>query len=168
MTLIYKGNLFAKSNRILRSDQTVQNNAQYKTAQGLSGATGYDWIEEQIYSCHVGDLFNVKEDWLNPDELRPKQLWTERHLRKSLILNAWREVRFPGQDWDDITFEMRELFGVCPKSTFNKFLKFAEHPPTRQIDEHLVPRMMFIDFAVRIHSGAIAQSAEREEAELAR
>lgn len=164
MTLIYTGNFIAKSNRILRSPQTVQALALYMIAQGLTGAQAYDWIEEQIYSCHIGDLFNVKEDWLNLDALRPKQLWRASLLRKSLALRVWREVHFPGQHWDEITFELRELFGEDQIGTMNKFLRFSDHPPSRQIDEHLVPRIMFIDFAIRIHHGAIAQSLEDDAA----
>ncbi|WP_300029283.1 hypothetical protein [uncultured Roseobacter sp.] len=160
--LSYTGNLFAKSDRCLHLREHRQALAWYLRAQGLTGEAAYDWIVEQIYQNHSGDLFNVKDEWLNPDALRPYQFWGFRFLSTSVSLNTWRQKNFPSYDWGEISFEMRDLFGEDVKGTMNKFLLCADEAPARRLDQHVVPRIMFIDFAVEIHVGARRQIPERD------
>lgn len=158
--LIFTGNLVAHSDYALRNPEYVSILAWHLRAMGLRGTRAYAWIEEQVYACHVGDLFNVKEDWLDPDALRSEQLWTMALLRRSQVLEAWRIARFPSENWGAIKFEMRDLFGEDVKGTMDNFVRFADVPPSRQVDEHLAARVMFIDFAIRIQQGAIAQAGD--------
>lgn len=157
---IYKGPIFARPDLVLRSRSFVPNWARYLGLLNLGGTATYGWIETMMYANHDGDIYSMKgDDWLNPEALRPSQIWSDDVHRRSGYLNARRAKDFPMQDWDEITFEMRWLFGACVKGTIDKFKAYSHTPPTRQRDEHLVGQTLFIDVACRIHAGAILKEA---------
>jgi len=159
--LVYNGPIFARPNLVLRSQSFVPKCAKYLQLLNLGGLATYGWIEAMIYANHDGFLYNRKDDELNPDALCAKQLWSADVLDRSGYLNKRRFADYDIQDWDEITFEMRWLFGACVKGTIDKFKKFAGVPPSRQREEHLDGQMIFTDAACRIHAGAILQEAVR-------
>jgi len=159
--LTFSGNLIARPEFVLRDGAFRSTLAQYLCMLNLRGDAAYDWIVAMVYSCHLGDLFTLNDDWLDPDNLCPEQIWDRAFLDRSTMMQNWRGLRFPGQEWSAITFEMRELFGQEVRGGLNKFLRFAEMPPTRRADAHTLGQTMFIDFACRIHAGAILQEAIR-------
>ena len=139
-----------------------------KRTQLVHGGTRrsqYGEVSEAIFLTQGFVYDTAGNNCLDPDALRPGQLWSKDLLTRSDYLNKWRATSFPMQDWHEISFDMRELFGVCVKGTIDKFKKYAETPPSRQRDEHLVGQTIFIDMACRIHAGAILQEAVRLEQE---
>lgn len=164
--LVYKGQLFARPDLVLRSQTFVSNWAQYLHLIGYGGVATYGWIVAMINANHDGFVYDTAgNNCLDPDALRPDQLWSKDLLTRSDYLNKWRDSSFPMQGWHEISCDMRELFGVCVKGTIDKFKKYADTPPSRQRDEHLVGQTIFIDAACRVHAGAILQEAVRLEEE---
>lgn len=157
--LIFTGNLIAKPDYELLNTTSVLDLATAYRSLGLSGGRTYSWFEAQIYAYHDGDLFNTRENWLDPDNLRPEQLWPRAVLRHSKTIERWRKNVWERQSWAQITLEVGDLFGLDRRGCMNKFMRYAETPPTRELDEHLAPRLMFLDFAWRIHEGRMAPIA---------
>lgn len=160
--LVFEGQLFARPDLVLRSQIFTPKWAQYLRLLGLGGVATYGWIDAMINANHEGYIHDTTgNNCLDPDALQPIHLWSKDLLARSDYLNKWRESSFPMLEWHEISFDMRELFGVCVKGTLDKFKKFAATPPSRQRDEHLVAQTIFIDAACRIHAGAILQEAAR-------
>lgn len=167
INLHYSGNLIARPDFALRDPAFRGFLAQYIRMLGIRGDTAFDWIAAMIYGGHDGDLFTLNDDWLDPDNLRPTQIWDLRFLKNSKMMTNWRVKRFPGHPWLEIRFEMREFFGEEVRGILDKFLRFAETLPTKRANVHLLGQMMFIDLACRIHAGAILQEAIRVAGEAA-
>ena len=151
----YQGNLIARPESELRSAKGVMELALFCRKLGMSGECTYQVIEEEIYAYHEGDLFSMKEDWLDPDNLRPLQLWPQYVLKRSRTLQTMRADLWGGLPWEEIRFEMGDLFGADRRGTMNKLMRLATFPPECAVAAHLAPRFMFIDFSKRIRAGRL-------------
>ena len=155
MMLTYKGNLFARPDAELLSPEDVMVSAGFWRLFGMSGGMTYKQIEAEIYTYHEGDLFNARDDWLDPDNLRPSQLWPENLLNECKTLNRMRVDLWGDAPWEEVRFEMGDLFGRDRRGTMNKFMRFATRPPENALAEFLSGRFMFIDFARSIRAGRL-------------
>lgn len=155
----HKENLYAKPASVLRQSASVVAIATNYRSLGLPGEVTYGWVEAMIYCHHEGDLFTMKEDWLNPSALRAEQLWPASLITDSGALQRWKHDRWGEIPWSELAFPIDELFGQDKKGTLNKFMSLAEAPPRQTLDAHLGPRMMFLDFAWRIYEGCLEAEA---------
>lgn len=159
MALTYTANLVARPIGELRDPVEIQKLAYYWRSQGLSGEMTYQALEDEIFAFHEGDLFNVKDDWLDPDRLRPSQLWPARVLRHNKTLRRMSLELWGDKLFSELELEMGDLFGADRRGTINKFMRYAKEPPGIALSEQLVARIMFIDFATRIRIGRLHASS---------
>lgn len=152
---VYRRNLHAKPDAFLRQIPSVVAQAANYRSLGLSGELTYGWVEAMCFCHHEGDLFNLREDWLNPSGLRPEQLWSRSQMTRSGALQRWKHERWGETPWSELTFPMDELFGGDKRGTMNKFMALSEASPLQTLDAHLAPRLMFLDFAWRIYQGCL-------------
>ncbi|MGB0659554.1 MAG: hypothetical protein ACPGNV_05180 [Mangrovicoccus sp.] len=160
MAHIFTGNLYAHAPGVYRRPEFLVELAQFYVDLGLSSSQTRDWVIERLYCVHDGDLFDHRERWLDLDNLTPLLLWDRRFLvnskaLKNLAVSRWGK----GASWDRIkTLDVCDLLGTDRKVMSN-IKGWAKNAPRQPLAEHLVPRIMMLDFARRIHFAALKQAS---------
>lgn len=163
----YNEKLIARPDLVLRSKTFVPRLAQYLVLLNVGGTSTYAWIETMLYANLTRFPSTFRNKDFDPEAICPLQFWSLSFLQESQAMNIWKLKHFPLQEWEDIRFEIRDVFGQDAKGTIDKFKRFATNPPSRQRDEHLLVQTLIIDLACRIHAGAILQEAIRVAGEAA-
>jgi len=130
----------------------------YPEDKTLSAAKAFTLIRKEHCNHHKGDLFR-NSVYLDIYALRPEQLWSRYDLDTAYHLNKWRKTEWGDKDWSELTIPFYDLFGVCPVSTMKHFLTYAKKPPSEPLGEYLGPRLMFIDFALKIREARLKEAS---------
>lgn len=155
---IYEGNLVSLPKSELRLPRTVSRVARFWNIPDHSGDRLADLVMEELTCHHNGSLYDwrrrvdFRRSALDLVALKTVDLFGRKELKRMKALEKFR---------DRETIEVFDLFGDDEGRTLNRLREFSNRHPRQALSRALIPRMMFLDFAMRIRAGRLGLEMER-------
>ena len=146
---VYGYDLISLPKSELRKPETVFSIARFWDLGGTSGYQLIDIVTDELIVHFGGTLRDWRKRELNLVALRPVELFGKKELATMKSLE-----RFRGQE----TIEVYDLFGEDEGRTMNRLRVYARQAPKQSVSRALVPRFMFLEFAMRIRRGRLGSA----------